>query len=504
MPSNGSWGRGFRRTNSSGRSLPSLEEMAAAKLTRMRTLRATEEAPSLPQVSKPLCPHPPSARQRTFLGLPHLEALFGGAAGGGKTDCALMSFLQYAHVPGYTQIILRRTKTDLNLPDSALARAHAWWRGSTPKWNSSLYGYEFPTLPGQLPSLCVFGFMQTEADKYRYQSAAFQTVWFEELTQFTDPMYTYLFSRLRKPKGMPVPLRMRATSNPGGVGHEWVKARFVKHARPEGGHFVSPPTKEEQEAAELLGEPARGAAFVPSKLSDNPGIDMSYRASLARLDAVTRRQLEDGDWDAVMPGEYFQRSWFRIIQAAPVRLRGCRYWDLAGTKPHEGNKDPDWTAGARMHIRREEDDSVELFIPDVRRTREDPGGVENFLKATAFVDGRDLPIWIEEEPGSSGKSNTVNYQTRVLPGFNLQGHRKTGDKPGYWKALSAQAMAGRLSLVEGDWNEEFIRELCGLPSGKKDQADASAGAFDRLISEGWPIVEDYPTSGDTPELRRRS
>lgn len=428
--------------------------------------------------------------------LPHLEALFGGAAGGGKTDCALMSFLQYAHVPGYSQIIFRRRKTDLNLPDSVLSRAHAWWSGTAAEWSGELYGYVFPTLPGQPPSVCAFSYLAKDLDRFRYQSAAFQCVWFEELTQFTEPQYTYLFSRIRKPKTMPVPLRMRSTSNPGGVGHDWVRSRFIQHMKPESTHFVSPPTEQEIEVAKEMGTVARGAAFVPSKLADNPGIDPSYRASLARLSSTERKQLEEGDWDAILSGEFFRRDLFQFIKAAPPGLRGCRYWDLASTEPHDRNKDPDWTAGSRLHVRdlwaeprvvegkklKREYDGMELYFTDVRRTRRNSGGVETFIKKTASEDGRRLRIFIEEEPGSAGKNNTLNYQTRVLPGYPVEGHKKTGDKESFWKSLSAQGEAGRIYLVEGDWNEEFIRELCALPNGKKDMADSASGAFDRLLT----------------------
>ena len=84
-----------------------------------------------------------------------------------------------------------------------------------------------------------FGYLDTEADKYRYQSAEYQFIGFDELTQFSESQYTYMFSRLRRLKGSSVPLRMRGASNPGGYGHEWVKQRFITR-RGEGGRIFIP------------------------------------------------------------------------------------------------------------------------------------------------------------------------------------------------------------------------------------------------------------------------
>src|SRR5439155_6373928 len=79
-----------------------------------------------------------------------------------------------------------------------------------------------------------FGYLDTALDIYQYQSAEFQFIGFDELSQFKENDYRYLFSRLRKAKGIDVPLRMRSGSNPGGVGHEWVKKRFIEEGRKEG------------------------------------------------------------------------------------------------------------------------------------------------------------------------------------------------------------------------------------------------------------------------------
>jgi predicted phage terminase large subunit-like protein len=477
MPFNGS-ARSSARRNTKGRSPPSLREKVARELERLRQERAARTI----QVSKPYLPHVPSPKQSLFLGLTCEEALFGGAAGGGKSDALLMSALQYVDVPGYSAIIFRRTKTDLNLPDSILARAHTWWAGTAAKWDPDLYGYRFPTRPGQPDATIAFAFLQHEQDKFRYKSAAFQFCAFDELTAFTQTQYTYLFSRLRRLKGSTVPIRMRGATNPGDVGHEWVKRRFIEHGKEVSPDLlVSPPSAEVAAVAQELGRSPEGAYFVRSLGRDNPGLDFDqYRLQLARLDPISRRQLEEGDWDAVGGGEFFKPGWFRFLDSAPAGTRWVRYWDLAATEPHEGNPDPDWTAGVLVGIHRDKDSGARIIIKDCVHMRGTPGDVQRAIKTAATLDGRAVPVWIEEEPGSAGKNNTAAYR-QLLMGWPVYGHRKTGPKETFWRPLSAQAEAGNVYLIEGPWNESFVSELCALPHGKKDQADAASGGFDRLI-----------------------
>lgn len=214
------------------------------------------------------CPHAPTAKQREFLELGCLEALFGGAAGGGKSDCMLMAALEHVNEPGYSALIVRRTYKDLALPGAIMDRSHDWLRGTTARWQEIDKRWVFPS-----GATLTFGYLDTERDKYRYQGAEFQFVGVDELTQFTESQYSYLLSRLRRLSNSRLPIRARCASNPGGIGHDWVFARFVD------------------------GRTSEGRVFVPSLLSDNPHIDQNeYRAALAQLDETTRQQLEEGRW----------------------------------------------------------------------------------------------------------------------------------------------------------------------------------------------------------------
>ena len=118
-----------------------------------------------------------------------LEALYGGAAGGGKSDALLMAALQYVDVPGYAALLLRRTYADLALPGALMDRAAEWLSGTDAKWNGQEKSWSFPS-----GATTTFGYMATDADKYRYQSAEFQFIGWDELTQFPSDPYLYMLS----------------------------------------------------------------------------------------------------------------------------------------------------------------------------------------------------------------------------------------------------------------------------------------------------------------------
>ena len=116
------------------------------------------------------------------------EAFYGGAAGGGKSDCLLMAALQYVDIPDYAAILFRKTYADLTLPGALMDRARDWLSGTDARWKDEEKTWLFPS-----GASITFGYLENEQDKFRYKSAEFQFCGFDELTQFSETQYTYLF-----------------------------------------------------------------------------------------------------------------------------------------------------------------------------------------------------------------------------------------------------------------------------------------------------------------------
>lgn len=239
----------------------------------------------------PWIPQLPFPRQKLFLHdlKDKLEAFFGGAAGPGKSSALLMAALEYVDIKGYAALVLRRTYADLSLPEALMERAKEWLKPTKATWNGDKKTWTFPS-----GATLTFGYLENEDDKYRYQGSAYQCICFDELSQFTETQYLYLFSRLRRLETANVPLRMRSASNPGGVGAEWVKSRFIPDD-------FSPRDAVDMRVWQKAGIDDNGKAFetwfVPARLKDNPALDqVTYTESLDRLDKVTREQLLHGDW----------------------------------------------------------------------------------------------------------------------------------------------------------------------------------------------------------------
>lgn len=232
-----------------------------------------------------------TARQKEFIKASADEVLFGGAAGGGKSYGQLTDALLYAlKYPGSQQLILRRTFPDL---ERSLILAHFKFyplRGGIYKYNSSAHRGKF-----QNGSTIEFGYLDHEKDVYQYQGAEYDTIRFDELTHFTETMYLYLVGRLRGVNSYPK--QIKSSANPGGIGHTWVKARFIDIGAPNEVHTVT----DDQSGTQST------RLFIPSRVTDNSALmasDPEYIKRLERLPEKERRALLYGDWD-LFDGQFF-------------------------------------------------------------------------------------------------------------------------------------------------------------------------------------------------------
>ena len=185
----------------------------------------------------------------------------------------------------------------------------------------------------------------------------------------------------------------------------------------------------------------------------------------------------------------FQQDWFEIVEAAPADVDWVRYWDLAGTDEFEGGK-PAYTSGVKFGKCR----STGLYyVGNVLRVRKSALGVEQTLKNTASLDTKRVRIGIPQDPGQAGKGQ-YQHLVRLLTGYDVRRFLEgsEGDKPTRALALSAQAEAGNVKLVRGDWNDAYLQELCLFPNcDYADQVDATSGAY-------WTLEKKAVVTGARP------
>jgi predicted phage terminase large subunit-like protein len=424
--------------------------------------------------------------QHEFLADMSREAFYGGAVGGGKSIALMMAASQFLHRPGYAALLLRKSFADLEKPRALMDIASQWWGGREGvKFDRQNHEYTFECRDpyGQLigHSTITFGSLDEENDRYKYQGGAYHFIGFDELTQHKERDYTYLFSRLRKPKETPIPTRMRSTGNPGGVGHEWVYKRFI-------GPW-------ETWVKGIGPEPRRH--FIPASLKDNTKLDQAdYIESLMELDPITRAQLLRGDWNIRPEGRMFKREKFKPISRHDLpRCRWVRFWDMASTEPNM-NLDPDYTVGLLMGMSAD----GRIYIADVRRWRHNPAENDFLCAATSQYDTRNVLQLMEQEPGASGKVAIHHYRNGAFRTANFRGVSAVGKGRGATtitsrtgrtpraKIVAAGPVASRVDsdlcyvVVDGSWDvEAFLSEVEVFPDAEHDdQVDALSGAYNEL------------------------
>lgn len=407
-------------------------------------------------------PYDPTPKQRAFLLMNDTkEILYGGAAGGGKSVAQLMAALQYVDIPGYSAILFRKTYADLSLPGALIDMSKQWLmpfvESKEVKWSEKEKQYVFPS-----GATLNFGYLESGNDCYRYQGAEFQYIGMDEVTHIDPANYRYLFSRLRKPKSLQVPLRFRATANPGGQFGEYYYQRF----------FVE-------------GKDA-GRIFIGAGIDDNPYLDAeAYKESLAELDPIERERLLNGNWEIKANGDMFNRHWFNIVPASdiPPAAKRVRFWDMASTDPSKrkgkNKREPDWSVGFKLaHYQ------GMYWIEDIIRVQKTPHDLEQIIGDTAKLDGYGVAIRMEKEPGSSGEITIDHYSRNVLRGYDFVGLASTGSKVERARTASAASQAGKVFISQRCRNMlPFLDEADLFPYGLHDDTiDGFSGAFNYFRS----------------------
>jgi predicted phage terminase large subunit-like protein len=436
----------------------------------------------LPRKYVPIEPH---AKQDWFLRVPEFEAFFGGAAGPGKSWALLMAALQYVDVADYHALLFRPTLTEFEQQGGLIELSHKWLGPSDASWNGTKRQWTFPSRAS-----IRFGYLRTEAHLSHYPGGGVSFLGFDELTLFTEQLYLGVFRLLRQALGGSlenVPLRVRGASNPGNVGHGWVKGRFI-----------DPDTREP------------GAVFVPGTIHDNPSLDYDtyINTVLGHMHPVDQMRLIQGDWDVMEEGGKFRRGDFIMIDenAAPEPVQLVRYWDLAATEPSPSNPDPDWTVGLLYSG----DPDGGFTVRDIAMTRSNDDEVEKLVQQTAKEDGTGVSVYIEQDPGQAGKAQITNYVRRVLRGYPVHaGSTRILGRPAA-KEVRASAVAaavgnGLVRLVRCQNHREFLGQCAMFPNvGVHDDCvDALSGAHNAVTQRGGTTTISVPRRRMTPPDRSR-
>lgn len=268
----------------------------------------------------------PTAKQLIFHQTTANEVLYGGAAGGGKTKAivmdALMRVLRY---PGTTAYIFRRTFPELD--DTVIGEALASYPAELYKYNKSKHELTIidPNTRQPTGSKILFRHCQNENDRFNYQGAEIQWLYLDELTHFTEVIYDYLCTRLRAKKELNVVPVVRCASNPGGIGHGWVRHRFV-----DAGKYMSLVTQKLYSSA-INKTKIITTQYIPALATDNPHITQDYIFELERKPEALREALLYGHWDA------FEGQVFSEFVDDPAH-----YADRKNTHVIEPFEIPDW------------------------------------------------------------------------------------------------------------------------------------------------------------------
>ena len=429
-------------------------------------------------------------------------AVYGGAAGGGKSWALLLEPLRCVDVPGFTAVIFRRTSTQVRnaggLWDES-ERLYPHVGGSPLEYRLQ---WEFPS-----GATISFGHLEHESDKLDWLGAEVALLGFDELTMFSESQFWYMLSRNRSTCG--VRPYVRATCNPDA--DSWVADLVAWWIDQDTGFPIAERSGRIRwfvrvnDRLEWADDPEdlvlrfprsrpRSFTFIAANLSDNPKLEAlnpDYRANLEALPLVDRERLLGGNWKIrQVSGNLFRQPWFRLCKAVPSEGRAVRYWDKAGS-----TTDGDFSCGVLMHVH-----DGQYYIADVVRGRWSPKERNDVMHQTAEMDlaryglGR-VDLWIEREPGHNALEST-NILSQKLARFAPRFDKVATNKETRAKPLSAAIEAGNVAVLNAAWTKGFIDELCAFPNPRvhDDQVDAASGAFNKLITPAGSLPAGPPKS----------
>lgn len=415
--------------------------------------------------------------QTDFLAASEREVLYGGSAGGGKSYAMLADPLRYMGHPQFSGLLLRHTTEELReLIFKSQELYPKIWPGI--KWSERKMQWTAPS-----GARLWMSYLDRDEDVLRYQGLAFSWIGFDELTQWATPYaWNYMRSRLRS-TAPDLPIFMRATTNPGGRGHHWVKKMFIDPA-PYGQAYDAT----DSETGEVLRYPAghskAGKAlfkrrFIPARLSDNPYLAEAgdYEAMLLSLPEQQRRQLLEGDWD-IKEGAAFTEFDRNVHVIEPfhiphnwVKFRACDY----GYGSYSGVV---WFAvspSEQLIVYRE------LYVSKVLAT-----DLADMILEMEAEDGNikygvlDSSLWHKRgDTGPSLAEQMIQRGCRWRPSDRSRGSRVAG-KNEIHRRLQVDEFTEEPRLVFFNSCTNIVAQLPSIPLDKKNPEDIDTKSEDHL------------------------
>jgi hypothetical protein len=409
--------------------------------------------------------------QEDFLAAGETDVLYGGSAGGGKSYAMIVDPLRFAHKPAHRALILRRSMPELR---ELIDKSRELYPKAFPgcKYREVEKLWNFPS-----GAKVEFGFLERDADVYRYQGQAYSWIGFDEITHLpTEFSWNYLASRLRTTDPEITPY-MRCTANPGGVGAHWVKKRYISPAPPNDS---------------FLGADGITRKFIPARLQDNPYLayDGRYEQMLKSLPPAQRKQLLEGDWD-VAEGAAFTEFERPLHVIAPFeipihweRIKGIDYGYASESCCIWGAVDPsDGTLIIYRELYRKGLLGTELAQLLTEMEISDPMSVRGVL---------DTACW-----SRTGTTGPTVGETLVRAGHKLRPADKNriAGKIQIHEYLKLQN-SGRPRIQIFNTCPNLIRELQSIPLDKNNPEDVDTHASDHAYDALRYLVMARPRVND--------
>jgi len=414
---------------------------------------------------------PNDGPQTDFLAAPETDVLYGGAAGGGKSYAMLVDPLRFAHRAAHRALILRRSMPELR---ELIDKSRELYPKAFPgcKFREVEKIWTFPS-----GAKLEFGFLERDADVYRYQGQAYSWIGFDEITHLsTEFSWNYLASRLRTTDPEITPY-MRCTANPGGAGATWVKKRYVNPSEPN---------------ESFTGHDGLTRRFIPARLEDNPYLstDGRYEQMLKALPAVQRKQLLEGNWDVTEGAAFTEFDMLAHVITPfeiPVgweRVKGIDYGYASESACVWGTVDPsDGTLIIYRELYRKGLTGVDLAQMITNMELIDPYSVPGVLDTAAW-----------NRTGTTGPTvgetlQRAGHKLRRADKNRIQG------KIQIHEYLRVQP-SGRPKIQIFNSCPNLIRELQSLPLDKSNPEDVNTNAPDHAYDALRYLIMSRPKVND--------